>query len=168
MAQTILAVQERLNEIADKRMQIIEKSSLTVVKEIESYYAELGAKIQVDNDRYHLTKMPLLLETMQKFEKGSDAYEMYKGMIERDVDAQVQLLMIQFENVSRRQSQIIDGFLQAKERIIEQTGQITQGIIANMALGQGESVPVALEPSKRQVLLAGDGDKLLIEGGKVK
>lgn len=37
------------------------------------------------------------------------------------------------ESISIRQSQIIAGFLESKERILDQTGQITVGILENIA-----------------------------------
>lgn len=87
MAQTIIAMQDRLNQITEKRLEIIEKGSLPIIKEIEGFYSELGTKIQADNEDYNVRKLPLLLETMQKFEKGSDAYKMYGEMINNNTAA---------------------------------------------------------------------------------
>ena len=42
---------------------------------------------------------------------------------------QQQHYMKQLEAVSERQSMVISGFISSKEKIIEQTGQITQGIL---------------------------------------
>jgi hypothetical protein len=133
MAQTIIGMQDRLNEVAEKRLQIIEKGSLQIIREIESFYDELGDKIRAYYDDYNFRKYPLLLETMQKFEKDSDAYNMYKKKIDKDDDAQLQLMMNQLDAASKRQSQVIAGFLQSKERIMEQTGQITAEILKNIA-----------------------------------
>lgn len=42
---------------------------------------------------------------------------------------QVKHLTMQLDAISNRQTQIIDGFLSSKEKIIEQTGQITAGML---------------------------------------
>lgn len=129
MAQTILTLQEKLNDVAEKRLLIIEKGSLQVIKEIESIYNELGDKIEQDNDKYNTEKLPQLLSILEKYEKGTPAHDLYQKRISDDMNLQMQHYAIQLENISKRQSQIIDGFLKGKERIIEQTGQITEGML---------------------------------------
>ena len=72
--------------------------------------------------------------------------------------------MKQIEAVSERQNMVISGFISSKEKIIEQTGQITQGMLDsvqaqvlqlnadvqnNMALPNNEEEKLAL-PSKSQ------------------
>ena len=52
IAQNIVLMQEKLNDVAERRLQIIEKGSLQIVKEIEAFYDEVGDKIQVENDEY--------------------------------------------------------------------------------------------------------------------
>ncbi|MBZ9637830.1 hypothetical protein, partial [Clostridium sp. FP1] len=61
MAQTIIAMQDRLTEVAEKRLQIIEKGSLQIIREIDSFYDELGDKIKADDDIYNTDKLPQLL-----------------------------------------------------------------------------------------------------------
>jgi len=165
MAQTIITMQDRLNEITEKRLQIIEKGSLAIIKEIEGFYGELDTKIGADYDDYKFKKLPLLLETMQNFEKDSDAYKMYGEMINEDKTAQLQVMMKQIDNVSNRQSQIIDGFLRSKDRIIEQTGQITAGILDKIGSGYNESFYLG-QVDKSLPMLEGMTNKLMIESGK--
>lgn len=166
MAQTIVAMQDKLNEVTEKRLQIIEKGSLSIIKEIEGFYGELEHKIQADNDDYNLRKFPLFLETMQKFEKGSDAYNMYKEKIDKDADAQLQLMMKQFDNVSKRQSQIIDGFLRSKDKIIEQTGQITAGILEQMVINHNDLASLEVASEDQYMLASESRDKMMLEEGK--
>lgn len=129
MAQTIIAMQEKLNEVAQKRLEIIEKGSLQVIRDIESFYDELGTKIQEDFECYKLEKMPQLLSILENYDEGSASYTIYKKMIEEDWVLQVKHYDKQVDAVHARQTQIIDGFLQSKERILEQTGQITTGML---------------------------------------
>ena len=49
--------------------------------------------------------------------------------IEADMALQAKHYTQQIEAISQRQSQIIDGFLQSKDKILEQTGQITAGML---------------------------------------
>lgn len=70
MAQTIVAMQEKLNEVAEKRLAIIEKGSLQIIKEIEGFYDELGDKIKADDDNYNTDKLPQLLSLLEKYEIG--------------------------------------------------------------------------------------------------
>lgn len=129
MAQTIMAMQDKLNEIAEKRLQIIEKGSLQVIKDIETFYDDLSTKIQEDNDRYNTEKLPELLSILEQYEEGTPGHKLYMKRIEEDMALQARHYIMQLEAVSKRQTQIIDGFLTSKERIIEQTGQITAGML---------------------------------------
>lgn len=162
MAQTIIAMQDKLNEMAEKRLLIIEKGSLQIIKDIENFYDELGAKIQEDNDRYNTEKLPQLLSILEKYEEGTPAHSLYVKRIEEDMALQAKHFTMQLDAVSKRQSQIIDGFLTSKERIIEQTGQITAGMIESIqkqTLAIGSSAvndPAATHalPEKERLALA--------------
>lgn len=143
MAQTILTLQEKLNEVAEKRLLIIEKGSLQIIKEIENFYDELGTKIQEDDDRYNTEKLPELLSILERYEEGSPAYKIYMKRIEEDMDLQAKHYTQQIEAVSQRQSQIIAGFLQSKDKILEQTGQITAGMLETI-----QKQTLTLETSK--------------------
>lgn len=162
MAQTIVALQEKLNEIAEKRILIIEKGSLEVVKDIERFYDELGAKIQEDNNRYSTEKLPELLSILEKYEEGSVAQQLYKKRIEDDMNLKTQHYLNQISSISQRQTQVIDGFLQSKDKILEQTGQMTMQMFENIKVqssfldmkresGQGVN-QVSLEDNKKLAL----------------
>ena len=123
------AMLDKLNEIAEKRLQIIEKGSLQVIKDIETFYDDLSTKIQEDNDRYNTEKLPELLSIIEQYEEGTPGHKLYMKRIEEDMALKARHYIMQLEAVSKRQTQIIDGFLTSKERIIEQTGQITAGML---------------------------------------
>ena len=129
MAQSIIEMQDRLNEVAQKRLTIIEKGSLPIIKEIEAFYDEIGDKIQADNDKYNIEKLPLLLDMLQKYEKGSPEYELYFQQIQDDRKLQQQHYMKQIDAISARQNMVISAFVESKNKVIEQTGQITQGML---------------------------------------
>ncbi len=140
VTQAIVVMQGKLDEITEKRLEIIEKGSLALNKDIEKFYGELADKIKDDYFDYQVNKAPMLLEIMKRFEKDSDSYNMYKNMIDKDMVAQLQSMQKQLDGILSRQTKIIDGFLKSKERIIEQTGQITIGMIENMALNYNDTV----------------------------
>lgn len=154
MAQTIIAMQDKLNEVAEKRLQIIEKGSLQVIKDIETFYDELSTKIQEDDDRYNTEKLPELLSILEQYEVGTPGHNLYMKRIEEDMALQAKHYMMQLDAVSKRQSQVIDGFLISKERIIEQTGQITAGMLEMI-----QKQTLALNTSKEDG--AGQGEKAL-------
>lgn len=158
MAQTIIAMQEKLNEVAEKRLAIIERGSLQIIKEIEGFYDELGDKIKADDDAYNTDKLPELLSLLERYEIGTPSHDLYRKRIEDDMMLQSKHYIMQIDAISKRQSQIIDGLLQSKERIVEQTGQITSGILENIA---NRYVSV-------QVLDGGTFDQDMLEERKIK
>lgn len=164
MAQTILTLQEKLNEVAEKRLLIIEKGSLQVIKDIENFYDELGTKIQEDDDRYNTEKLPELLSILEKYEEGSPSHKIYMKRIEEDMALQAKHYTQQIEAISQRQSQIIDGFLQSKDKILEQTGQITAGMLETI-----QNQTLALDMNRTQsaemgATLIGEKEKLALPG----
>lgn len=158
MAQMIITMQDKLNEVAEKRLQIIEKGSIQIVKEIENFYDEIGNKIQADNDKYNLERLPALLDILQQYEPGTPQHEIYFQQIQDDRKLQQQHYMKQIEAVSERQSMVISGFISSKEKIIEQTGQITQGMLdsvqAQVLQLNGESQKTIALPDSEENRLA--------------
>ncbi len=74
MAKTIVEMRSKMNEIAEKRLEIIEKGSLGIIKEIEAFYDELGDKIEDDNNRYNTEQLPkneIAEKRLEIIEKGS-------------------------------------------------------------------------------------------------
>ena len=154
MVQRLLKLQDELNEIAQNRLLIIEKGSMQLIKEMEDFYDGLGAKIKADNDEYSAEKLPKLLELLSQYEEGSAAHELYKKRIESDMELQAQHFDRQIMEVASRQNQIIAGFIHSKDRVLEQTAQITQGVLEkicspNLALNapQTDNLPLSLPDS---------------------
>ena len=129
MAQTILNLQTQLNEVAAKRLEIIEKGSIPIIKEIETFYSELEEKIKDDNKIYQTEKLPLLLSTLEQYEEGSTSHKLYSKCIEKDMQQQFEHYDLQVKAVLKRQDQVIDGFIKSKETIIGQTQEITKGLL---------------------------------------
>ncbi len=169
IAQNIVLMQEKLNDVAERRLQIIEKGSLQIVKEIEAFYDEVGDKIQSENDEYNMKKLPALLEILGKYEQGSPEHQIYMQRIQDDCQRQQQYYLKQIDNVYSRQSQVIAGFISSKEKIVEQTGQVTHEMLeavqnnilhlntsanfsANMQL-ESQNSTKALPDSKQELLM---------------
>ncbi|MGN0466708.1 MAG: lecithin retinol acyltransferase family protein [Lachnospiraceae bacterium] len=129
MTQIIINMQDRLNDVAEKRLQIIEKGSIQIIKEIESFYNEVGNKIKEDNEKYNREKLPALLDILGQYEENSPAYQIYFQQIQDDRKLQLKHYNMQIEAVEQRQLRIIDGLISSKEKVIEQTGKITQGML---------------------------------------
>ena len=129
IANTIVGMQEKLTEIAQKRIEIIEKGSLQVVREIEDFYLELNEKIKNDNQKYSEEKLPKLLEILEKYDENSPSYKLYFKRIEDDMDSQLRSYNSQIEGIAIRQEKIVSSFLASKEKMIEQTAVITNNLI---------------------------------------
>lgn len=160
MAQTIIAMQDKLNEVAEKRLLIIEKGSLQVIKDIENFYDELGKKIQEDDDRYNTEKLPELISILEKYETGTPAHSLYMKRIQEDMAMQSKHVTQQLESLSQRQTQIIDGFLASKERVTEQSGQIIAGMLETMQK-QALSLGTAANNNEEQNIKALPNDERL-------
>lgn len=133
MAQTILALQEKLNEVAQKRLEIIEAGSNPIKQEIEQIYAEFRHKIEEDNDLYMKEKAPNLLEMLNKYPENSTTHKMYAKLIDKDMSNHMEQYNIQIKNLEERQKMVLDSFLKGKEQIIAQTATLTQSMLENLS-----------------------------------
>ncbi|WP_455542937.1 lecithin retinol acyltransferase family protein [Intestinibacter sp.] len=155
MAQTIVNLQQQLNEVASKRLDIIEQGSLPIIKEIEEFYTELGGKIEADHDKYSREKLPQLLNTLNQYEEGSPAFKIYAKMVDQDVSRQFEHYGKQASAVLNRQEQVIASFTQSKQSIIEQTNEITKDLL--------DTVKYQIEQNGQ--LIASNKDAVLGIGG---
>ena len=129
MAQAINLIQEKMTEIAEKRLLIIEKGSMQVVREIENFYSELNEKIESENSKYNTEKLPGLLNILEKYEPGTPAHSLYMKRISDDMTLQVEHSRKQLDAVLERQSQVISGLLNSKEKMIEHAGEIATNLL---------------------------------------
>lgn len=129
IAEAVTAMQEKLNELAARRLAIIERGTLQAVREAEEFYAELMRTIQQDNDRYTAEKLPRLLEILGRYEEGSSLHTLYMKKIDEDITLQAQHTARQLESAVKRQERMIDEIMTAKGEITDQTGKITAGIL---------------------------------------
>ena len=150
LATYLLNLQERMLQIAQQRMEIIEKGSLPIIREIETFYNEIGEKIQADSDAYNTEKLPKLLQILNQYEKDSPAHQLYFAQIQNDMARQGVFIEQQLQKVGERQNLVLQSFLKSKEKILDQTAQIT-GTLANKLLE--EKVQNALPPAQEMKAL---------------
>ena len=128
MANQLVILQEKMLDVAKKRIAIIEEGSLPIIREIENFYDEVGNKISVNNDDYNTKKLPQLLGILRQYEAGSPEHEIFSAQIRTDMERQGKFIEQQMMRVSERQNLVLQSFLSSKEKIIEQTGQITRSV----------------------------------------
>ena len=158
-AEMIVRMQSKLTEIAETRMEIIEKGSLPIVKDIEKFYDELGDKVKADKDKYNLEQLPKLLALLGEYKVDSTEHKLYEKLIEEDMRLQSEYYMKQLDNIAIRQQQVIDGFIKSKNSIIEQTGLLTKELLASvqkqtLELSQGGETSLKELQQKQQALLS--------------
>lgn len=128
MADQMVALQEKMLDVAKKRIAIIEEGSMPIICEIEAFYAEVEERITANSEEYNTKKLPQLLDLLGKYEQGTPQHEIYMAQINDDRVRQNQFVVQQMEQVRERQNVVLNSFLSTKEKIIEQTGQITQRV----------------------------------------
>lgn len=163
IANTIVGMQEKLNEVAQKRLEIIEKGSLQVVREIENFYLELKGKITEDNQIYSEEKLPKLLEILEQYGEGSVAHKLYSKRIEDDMNSQLQSYTKQIEALINRQGKVTESFTNSKEKMIEQTTMITNSLIEKMLISDINTIELETTNGMKK-LESNQNNRLLGEG----
>lgn len=178
-AEQLAVLQEKMLEVAKNRIVIIEEGSLPMIHEIEAFYEEVGNRIQAKGDEYTTKKLPQLLNLLQQYEKDSPEYEIFVSQIKDDRERQNQFIMTQLQKIQERQELVTKSFLETKDKIIEQTGRITQTIAEEYLKKKaasllpdylGADMPPELVHKKTgaEALLRGQKKELLPEGQKGK
>ena len=151
IANQLVVLQEKMLDVARKRIAIIEEGSLPIVREIENFYSEVGDKISAHADEYNTKKLPQLLSILRQYEKGSPEHEIFSAQINDDRARQGKFIEQQMQRIAERQNLVLQSFLSSKEKIIEQTGQLTQNV-AEKFLSQGLASLPALPASETKFL----------------
>ena len=133
IANQLVALQDKMLDVAQKRIAIIEAGALPIVREIENFYAEVGDKITAASDEYNTKKLPQLLKLLGQYERGSTEHEIFTAQINDDRLRQGKFIEQQMINVSERQNLVLQSFLSSKEKILAQTNQIVQCLVAEVA-----------------------------------
>lgn len=155
MANQIAALQERLLDIAAKRIAIIEAGSLSANREIEKFYKEILDAVEAKRDEYNTKKLPELLVLLGQYDKDSVQHEIFSAQINDDRELQKKFLEQQLTRVNEQQTLVLKNFLSSKDKILEQTQQITQ-LIAEKYLPQGSaSLPALPAANELKRLSAG-------------
>ncbi len=132
-AQTLVALRDKLNQLAERQLLIIEKGAFPIVKEIEAFYSEMGEKIKAENDDYSTKKLPTLLSILEQYDENSPAYKLYLKRIESDTKMQDEYCQKQLDNIAKRQEQVLAGLITSKERIVDQTNEITNNMLKQLS-----------------------------------
>ena len=147
VAQTLVELQKQMNEVAAKRLEIIEFASVPVLKDIDRFYEDVKKRIDAENDLYNKEKLPLLLNTLNSFDKESGAYQLYFKRIDADIAQHADFIRQQMDAVTQRQHAVIEGFIDNKKRLLEQTGEIS-----NRMLEEALQKQLALQKDSRLAL----------------
>lgn len=132
VAETITEMQKQLNDIAQKRLLILEKGSLSVIHDVEVMYDQLNEKINRDNDIYNTEKLPKLLDILAKYEKDSPAYALYQKRINDDTVLHMEHISLQFKTIQERQNRIVDSILADKDKLLDQANSITLEMLTHL------------------------------------
>ena len=151
MAEQLAVLQEKMLDVAKKRIAIIEEGSIPIIREIEAFYSEIEERITRNSEDYNINKLPQLLDMLSKYEQGTPQYDIYMSQINDDRVRQNQFVIQQMDQIRERQNIVLNSYVSTKEKIIEQTGQITQSIAEGYL------------KTKSSVALPGNTNKMLLD-----
>lgn len=132
VAETITEMQKQLNDIAQKRLLILEKGSLSAIHDVEVMYDQLGDKIERDNEVYNTEKLPKLLDILEKYDKDSPGYALYQKRINDDMNLHLEHVSLQLKTIQERQNRIVDSILADKDKMLNQANGITLEMLTHL------------------------------------
>lgn len=78
---------------------------------------------------------------LNQYEKDSPAYQLYFAQIQNDMTRQSNFIEQQLQAVSERQNLVLQSFLSSKEKILDQTAQITETITQKLLTEKIQTLP---------------------------
>jgi len=129
MSEIIVNMQDRFNDVAEKRLKIIEQGSMDIIRDIESFYHELQKSIEQRDIEFTENKLPNLLEQLEKYPEESASHKLYFKKIDSLIANQTSYSERALIDLSDRQDKIITSSLATKERITAHTDQLTSQIV---------------------------------------
>lgn len=167
-AQIIVTLQEKMNRIAQARLEIIEKCSLPIIRDMDKMYEELGRQINADRDAYNTNRLPEMLALLQQYEEGSPVYRLYEKQIEKDMELQAHHVEQQLTNLAERQQKTLDSFLDSRKHVLESSDTMTAGMLEQM---KNEALKLSTAGNMKDGVLPtlpGAEKPMLPEGGMQK
>lgn len=158
MSEVIIAMQASFNEVAQKRLQIIEQGSMEIIKDIERFYHELQTSIEQKDIEFTETKLPKLLEQLNKYEEGTPSHQLYFKKIDGLITNQESYAMRALTDLSTRQDKIITSSLATKEKITEHTDKLTAQIVEKIV---GNNEPLQRQLNNNEQLIPPNSQRLL-------
>jgi len=146
MSDIIVTMQDRFNDVAAKRLQIIEQGSMDIIREIESFYHELQASIEQRDIEFTEVKLPNLLEQLSKYPEDSPSHQLYFKKVDSLIANQTACSERALVDISARQEKIIASSLATKEQITTHTDQLTSQIVERI-VDKSEMLQQSLEKS---------------------
>lgn len=125
----LVEMQEKLNVIAQNRLEMILSGSTSMIKEIDDYYTEIINDIGEKNYEYTEQKLPVLFEHLDRYEPGSAAYRLYEKRISDDMESQKKYYEKQLEKAEERRIMVLKGFMESRDQLMLQTGEFITEII---------------------------------------
>ena len=78
---------------------------------------------------------------LNQYEKDSPAHQLYFAQIQNDMTRQGVFIEQQLQQVSERQNLVLQSFLSSKEKILDQTAQITETITQKLLTEKIQTLP---------------------------
>ncbi|MBE8232094.1 MAG: hypothetical protein HAW67_00050 [Endozoicomonadaceae bacterium] len=132
MSEAIILLQERFNDVSEKRLAIIEQGSFEIIKDIETFYRQLQVELENNDIEFTENKLPKLLDQLEKYEEGTASHTLYNKKIDALITNQTKYVERMLTDLSDRQSKIIDSALTTKAKILEHTDQLTTNLVTQI------------------------------------
>ena len=92
------------------------------------------------SEEFSLTKLPQMLDILQRYEEGSAAQQLYSKQVMALVDNQFNLLTQQTVSLANRQQTVIEGIIASKNHLMSHTDSITSQLIQQASAQAGLTV----------------------------
>lgn len=115
MQASMMQMLKEVNYLAEERLALLENGNQEQIQKVESMYAELNKDI--NSNEFMLSSVPQMLEMLGKFPEGSDAYNLYKSGIDREMARAIDFKNEQLKNMEARRKAVIDSVLASKAQM---------------------------------------------------
>lgn len=112
--ESLLDFNRQFNLIAEQRFRMMEYCTQDVIAQLNKYYMSIHAHIEETGDIFILEKVPAMLETLERFEPGSDSHFIYKNTIDKHISSFIEGMKDWVSQQARQQKMLVESAINTK------------------------------------------------------
>jgi len=151
--ESLLDMARELTKLGEYRLKVIESASTDVITSVNRIYYDFQKKINDDTGDFLTNKLPEMLNTMDGFDKDSDAYNIYKNQVDSFASKFTESQSDFIKCTNTNMTKIIDSHHEIKKMIESHIDNVVNERMKHIELAVKErNIPKLIETNSKMFI----------------